>query len=64
MVENFKEAIERGNEIDALLTDLSKTFDCINNPLLIAKMYISGVSPLSVNINFFLFLQSNTSNQN
>ena len=36
MIEKFKEAIDRGNEFGALLTDLSKAFDCINHPLLIA----------------------------
>ena len=55
MIENFKEAIERGNEFGAFLTDLSKAFDCINHPLLIAKMYNSGVSPLSINMSFSYF---------
>ena len=36
MIEKFKEAIDRGNEFGALLTELSKAFDCINQPLLIA----------------------------
>ena len=44
VIEKFKEAIDRGNEFAALLTDLSKTFDWINYPLLIAKMYNYGVS--------------------
>ena len=39
MIENFKEATDRGNEFGALLTDLSKAFECINHPLLIAKLY-------------------------
>ena len=39
MIENFKEAIDRGNKFGALLTDLSKAFECINHPLLIAKLY-------------------------
>ena len=36
MIEKFKEAIDRGNEFGALLTDLSKVFDCVNHPLLVA----------------------------
>ena len=48
-IENFKEAIDRGNEFGALLTDFFKAFDCINNPLLIAKLYNYSVSPLSIN---------------
>ena len=52
MIEKFKEAIDRGYEFGALLTDLSKAFDCINHPLLIAKLYNYGVSPLSFNMMF------------
>ena len=47
-----KEAIDRGNEFGALLTDLSKAFDCINHPLLIAKLYNYGVLALSFNMIF------------
>ena len=34
MIEKFKEAIDRGYKFGALLTDLSKVFDCINHLLL------------------------------
>ena len=64
MIEQFKKAIDSGNESGALITDLSKAFDCINHPLLIVKIYNCGVSPLSNSIYFFLFKQSGTSNQN
>ena len=50
MIKKFKVAIDRGNEFDALLCDLSKAFDCINHPLLIPKMYSYGASPLSINM--------------
>ena len=53
MIEKFKEAIDKSNEFGALLTDLSKTFDCINHPFLIAKLCSYGVSPLSINMIFF-----------
>ena len=53
MIEKFKEAIDRGYEFGALLTDLSKAFDCINHPLLIAKLYNYGVSLLSINMIFY-----------
>ena len=59
MIEIFKEAIDRGNEFGALLTDLSKAFDCINHPLLIAKLYNYGVSPLSINM-IFTYLSNRT----
>ena len=53
MIQKFKEAIDRRNEFRALLTDLSKAFDCINHPLFIARLYNSGVPPLSFNMIFF-----------
>ena len=46
MIEKFKEAIDKSNEFGALLTDISKAFYCINHPLLMAKLYNYGVSPL------------------
>ena len=42
-----------------IFPDLSKAFDCINHPLLIAKLYNYGVSPLSINI-FFSYLNNRT----
>ena len=50
MLEKFKEAIERGNQFGALLTDLSKSFDCIDHKLLIAKLYEYGVSSSALNV--------------
>ena len=50
MIEKFKEAIDRGNEFGALLTDLSKAFDCMNHPFLIAKFLLSSKSPTDVSI--------------
>ena len=52
MIEKFKEAVERRNKLGAVLTDLSKALDCINHPLLIARMYNYGVSPLSIKMTF------------
>ena len=57
MIEKFKEAIDRGHEFGALLTDLSKAFDCINHGLLIAKLYNYGV--YSVNM-IFSYLSNRT----
>ena len=48
-----------GYEFGALLSDLSKAFDCINHPLLIAKLYNYGVSPLSINM-IFSYLKNRT----
>ena len=52
MIEKLKEAIDRGSEFGAPITDLSKAFDCINHPPLNVKLYNYGVSPLSVNMSF------------
>ena len=59
MIEKFNEAIDRDYEFCALLTDLSKGFDCINHPLLIAKLYNYGVSPFSINM-IFSYLHNRT----
>ena len=50
MLEKFKEAINRGNQFGALLSDLSKAFDRIDHKLLIAKHYEYGVSSSALNI--------------
>ena len=59
MIEKFKEAIDRGYEFDALLTDFSKAFDFINHPFLMAKLYNYAVSPLSIN-TIFSYLNNRT----
>ena len=59
MIKNFKEAIDRGDKFSALLTDLSKAFDCINHSLLIAKIDSYEVSHLSTKI-VFLYLTNRT----
>ena len=41
------------------LTDFSKVLDYINHPLLVAKMYNYGVSPLSINM-IFSYLNNRT----
>ena len=36
-------SIDGGGQADALLTDLSKAFDCLGNELSIAKLYAYGL---------------------
>ena len=50
MLEKFKEALARGNQFVALLTDLKKAFDCIDYKLLIAKLSKYGVSSSALNV--------------
>ena len=59
MLEKFKESADKGNEFGALLTDLSKAFDCIDNKLLIAKLFWYGVKPSSLNL-IFSYLSNRT----
>ena len=44
MVENCKKALDQGNECGALLTDLSKAFDCLPHDLIVAKLHAYGFS--------------------
>ena len=37
----MKRSVDNGKAFDALLTDLSKAFDCLNHELLIAKLNVS-----------------------
>ena len=39
ILEKFKESKDRGDELGALFTDLSKTFDCIDHNLLIISVW-------------------------
>ena len=59
MIEKIKKVIDRGNEFGALLTDLFKAFDCMNHPLLIAKLHSYRVLLLSINM-IFSYLSNRT----
>ena len=55
MVANCKKALDQGNEYGALLTDLSKAFDCFPHDLIVAKLHAYGFSIESLKlINSYL----------
>ena len=48
MLEKWKKALDKKNVAGALLTDLSKAFDCLNHELLIAKLDAYGFDHASL----------------
>ena len=48
MLEKWRKALDKRNIAGALLTDLSKAFDCLNHELLIAKLEAYGFNHLSL----------------
>ena len=52
MIEKWKVCIDNGGLCGALLTDLSKAFDCLSHDMLLAKLHAYGIDINS--LNFFI----------
>ena len=64
MTEKFRSSVDGGGQSGALLTNLSKAFDCIDHELLITKLYAYGFDKNSLySINSCL-KGTETKNQN
>ena len=50
MLETWKEARDNKEAFGTLLTDISKTFDCLSHDLLIAKLRAYGLDLASLEI--------------
>ena len=50
MTEKWKKAVDNGNVFGALLTDLSKAFDCLPHDLIIAKLNSYGFNLTALNL--------------
>ena len=50
MIEKIKKSLDRGGEYAALLTDLSKAFNCLPHDLIIAKLHAYGFDKASLRL--------------
>ena len=50
MIEKWKKAVDNGNVFGALLTDLSKAFDCLPHDLIIGKLNSYGFNLTALNL--------------
>ena len=48
MIEKWKESLDKGGLAGALMTDLSKAFDCLKYDLFIAKLHAYGLDEQAV----------------
>ena len=61
MVEQWRKTLDGSGEAGAILTDLSKAFDCIDHNLLKAKLSAYGFEKQSINFIYFYLTKSKQS---
>ena len=52
MIQKWRESLDRGGAYGALLTDLSKAFDCLSHDLLIAELHAYGLDIKSLRLMY------------
>ena len=60
MLVKWKLAVDNNEAFEALLTDLSKAFDCLSHDLFIAKLHSYGLSLTSLRLLSDYFIKSQT----
>ena len=50
MIEKWRESVDSGNVFGALLTDLSKAFDCLPRDLILEKLHAYGFDEMSLKL--------------
>ena len=65
MLESWKETVDKNHAFGALMTDLSKAYDCpLVTNLLIAKLHVYRINLLSLKASLRLFITSLAKNKN
>ena len=59
-IENWEKALDENFQVGTLLLDLSKTFSCISDVLLIAKLYDYGLSEETTTFFHTIILEKKT----
>ena len=59
LIEKWKKSVDKGGEFGAVLTDLSKAFDCLSHELLIAKLEAYGFDLKSLKLVYAYLAKRN-----
>ena len=59
LIEKCKKSVDKGGEFGAVLTDLSKAFDCLSHKLLIAKLEAYGFDLKSLKLVYAYLAKRN-----